>query len=225
LSLLWWTVGALGLLAACLITSRYSHGARIRHWQWILTPSGLKATEALALDVELDAAMADDAHTGAQRALRASNFAEATRLLELSFSVVETATPNRLTRLRRMATCRKMALAMLPLPPVRPGALRLRQVSTLAGFGKLAHYILVSSSERFVLRLRVLMIGFRIVSRTLRSSTMSACENPFATAAWETFEKGLADWKTLDREHLEAFHALMVSLGAQPAREALAQRA
>jgi len=206
---------AVGLLAVCLAMSRYVHSARVRDWRWILTPPAEDAINAVAFEAEADATLASDAYGSAKRARNRGDGQEAARFLRLAFSVIEGSTPNKLSRLKHMAKCTKMALAILPLPAIQPRAFRLGRVSGVAGLAKLAHYILVSSAERFTLRLQVLMVGFRLVSRALRSSTETACGNPTATQAWKAFESGLSDWTTLDREHVEAFRALMMSLAAE----------
>jgi len=211
-----WTLLAAALLIVCLVLGRYSQAARIREWHWVLTPDGRRAATNLALHAELDAAMADDAYAGAWRARTRADLAEAARLLALAFSVVQEATPSRLLRLRQMAKCARMAIAILPMPGLRPSGFRLRSLATLAGFGLFVHQLLVSPSERFLLRLKLLALGFRMAVRSMRSSERTVGRQEGASAAWAKFEKGLADWKVLDAEHVESFRALMMSLTAHP---------
>ena len=70
---------------------------------------------------------------------------------------------DRLKRLRAMGVCIRMATAILPVPALKPRDFRLTQLSSLAGLSKFIHHLLVSTGERFLLRLYVLGLGYRII--------------------------------------------------------------
>jgi hypothetical protein len=81
--------------------------------------------------------------------------------------------------------------------------------------GAALHQVLVSALERFLLRLQVLGVGFRLALRVIVGARRQAASAPEARRPWGDYERALADWKTLDREHLETFKALAKSLEIQ----------
>ena len=116
------------------LVGRYNAELVLRNWDALLSPAALEALRRLEERVELDAVLATRAHGKAGRALRERRLAEASRLVGLAASVVRDAVPDRLSRLRGMAVCCRMASALLALPPLVPGSFRLREIATLAGF-------------------------------------------------------------------------------------------
>lgn len=213
---MWLWLAAVASGVTCLyVYGRYSLAAVARAWEFVLTPAGQRALTALKEQVALDAAMLDYAYHTAAKAQRAARQDEAIRLLELAFSVVKRATPDRLTRLRAMSVLCRMAAAILPPPPLRPRAFRLRQLTTWAGLGVLCHHVLVSGLERFRLRLCLLRFGFRLVLEVMGRSASRVRLVPGAVPAWQGFAAARDDFKTLDLEHVESFRALMEALEAE----------
>ena len=213
-----WILQAIGFL--CLIVvigqvARYRHERRIRSWELLLSPRLRNAVQNLELGVAVDAARAGDALRAALRAQRQRDLAEATRLLDLSFSAIEEATPDRLKRLRAAAILIRMAAAIVPVRPLRMREYKLREVIALVGVGAALHHVLVSALERFLLRVEVIGIGFRLTFRVLAGSRIRASAAPQGGRPWEDYGRALSDWKALDREHLETFKALAQSLDAE----------
>jgi hypothetical protein len=64
-----------------------------------------------------------------------------------------------------------MVSAMTPLRPLSPQKFRLAQLVSLAYLHQVVHQFLVSTSERFRLRLYVLGRGFGLATRFLLAST------------------------------------------------------
>jgi len=213
--MLLWGLGAVGFVCVALVigqAARYRHERTIKHWNQLLSPGMRFAVQSLELEVQADAAMADSGLHGAQQARDRQELAEAIRLLELSCRAIEQATPSRLKRLRAMAVLIRMAAALVPVRPLRIRDYRLRELIAVVGVGAALHQVLVSALERFLLRLQVLGIGFRLALRVMAGARRQAAATPDARKPWGDYERALQDWKTLDREHLETFKALARSL-------------
>ena len=210
---LWFT--PLLALVVTWILGRYNSRAIERDWEMMLTAKGRGAIEALELQVLCDGAAVESARIGALSARDRADFAQATRLAGLAYRAVEEATPDRLKRLRAMGVCIRMATAILPVQALKPRDFRLAQLSSLAGLSKFIHHLLVSTGERFLLRLYVLGLGYRIITRSLSGSSASVKNDVGDVWAWDIFDRATADWSTLEREHVESFRVFVLSLTAE----------
>lgn len=213
--MLLWVLGAAGLACLALVigqVTRYRHERTVKQWNTLLSPGKRFAVQSLEIEVQADGAMADSGFDGARQARDRQDFTEAVRLLELSCEAIERATPNRLRRLRAMAVLIRMAAALVPVRPLRMRDYHLRELIAVVGVGAALHQVLVSALDRFLLRLQVMGIGFRLALRVLVGARRQAAATPGARRPWGEYERALEDWKTLDREHLETFKALAKSL-------------
>jgi hypothetical protein len=209
-----WVLPLVGAVLCLALYPRHGIAAVLESWELLLTPTMKRASTALSVQVDLDAALLDHAHEEAIRARQDAQMAEAVRLLELAYSVVEQATPDRLARLRAMSVCCRMAAAIVPLPPLRPVDFQLRQLATWAGLTAALHEFLFTSAERFRLRLGVLRFGFRLVQRAMRRSTDRLRRSPDTAPSWTDFAAAKSDFKRLDLDHAQSFRALLASLAA-----------
>ena len=73
----------------------------------------------------------------------------------------------------------------------------------------------MSTGERFLLRLYVLGLGYRIITRSLSGSSASVKNDVGDVWAWDIFDRATADWSTLEREHIESFRVFVLSLTAE----------
>jgi hypothetical protein len=213
--MLLWGLGALGFVCVALVigqAARYRHEQTVKQWNKLLSPGMRFAVQSLELEVQADAAIADSGLHGAQQARERRELDEAVRLLELSGNAIERATPSRLKRLRAMAVLIRMAAALVPVRPLRIRDYRLRELIAVVGVGAALHQVLVSALERFLLRLQVIGIGFRLALRVMAGARRQAAATPQSRKPWGDYERALQDWKTLDQEHLETFKALARSL-------------
>jgi hypothetical protein len=215
--LIWilWALPLAGSLLCLGLYPRHRLAPVLKSWELLLTPAIRRTATALVEQVRLDSAILDHSYEEATKARRSAQMEEAVRLLELAYSVVEQATPDRLTRLKAMSMCCRMASAILPLPPLRPADFQLRQLATWAGLGAGLHEFLFTSRERFRLRLGVLRFGFRLVRRAMRRSTEHLKRSPGTLPSWADFASAKDDFKKLDLDHAQSFRALMASLSAQ----------
>jgi hypothetical protein len=211
----WLWVTPLLALVVTWILGRYNARAIERDWEMMLTAKGRGAIEALELQVLCDGAAVESARIGAMSARERADFPQATRLAGLAYRAVEEATPDRLKRLRAMGVCIRMATAILPVQPLKPRNFRLAQLSSLAGLSSFIHHLLVSTGERFLLRLYVLGLGYRIIARSLSGSSGGITQDVGDDWAWDAFDRATADWSSLEREHVESFRVFVLSLTAE----------
>src|SRR5205814_8723272 len=202
-------------LVVTWVLGRYNSRAVERDWEMMLTAKGRGAIEALELQVLCDGAAVESARIGAMGARDRADFGQATRLAGLAYRAVEEATPDRLKRLRATRVCIRMATAILPVPPLRPRNFRSAQLASVAGMASFLHHVLVSTGERFLLRLYVLGLGYRILLRAMSGSTTGLGHDVGDVWAWETFDRATTDWASLEREHLESFRIFVLSLTAE----------
>lgn len=210
---LWFT--PLLALVVTWVLGRYNARAIERDWEMMLTAKGRGAIEALELQVLCDGAAVESARIGALSARERADFSQATRLAGLAYRAVEEATPDRLKRLRAMGVCIRMATAILPVPALKSRDFRLTQLTSLAGLSKFIHHLLASTGERFLLRLYILGLGYRIITRSLSGSSASVKNDVGDVWAWDIFDRATADWSTLEREHVESFRVFVLSLTAE----------
>ena len=91
--------------------------------------------------------------------------------------------------LSAMATFSRMVSAMAPVSPLRPQGFRLAQLASLAYLNQFLHQFLVSTGERFRLRVYVLGRGFGLATRFLMQSTQRIVQNqPESEREWEQIE-------------------------------------
>jgi len=211
----WLWVTPLLALVVTWVLGRYNARAVERDWEMMLTAKGRGAIEALELQILCDGAAVESARIGAISARDRADFGQATRLAGLAYRAVEEATPDRLKRLRAMGVCIRMATAILPVPPLKPRNFRLAQLSSLTGLSSFVHHLLVSTGERFLLRLYVIGLGYRIVTRALSGTATGLRRDVGDVWAWDVFDRATADWSSLEKEHVESFRVFVLSLTAE----------
>jgi hypothetical protein len=211
---LWIFVTVVGSLAVVLVLSRYMHGARVKDWQALPTVRTRRHLAEVEGQIALDVAVVDEAFSAAQ-ALRDVP-EDAAHLLRCAFDVIQATQQDRLQRLKMMAQFARMSAAMMTAPPVRPAQFQLREIRSVAALGWVLHQFLVSPTERFLSRLRVLAWGFWLALRSLRGARDRVTLAPEAAAHWDRFGTALSDWRSLDEEHAFAVRHLLLSLSAEP---------
>jgi len=212
-----WVLGTAGFISLAIVIAQiaqYRHERTLKKWEGLLSPGMRFAVRSLELEVQADAAMAADGFEGARKARQDQDLGEAIRLLELSCEVIERVTPSRLKRLRAMTVLIRMATALAPVRPLRIRDYHLRELIAVVGLAAALHQVLVSALERFLLRVHVLGVGFRLTLRVMTSARARAAAAPAGPGPWDEYARALGDWRTLDEEHLETFRALARSLEA-----------
>jgi hypothetical protein len=195
-----------------------------RDWELLLTPRGEKLYNSVSRRVQTQLRLADTTYDEAFGVRELGSLEEAKHLLDVGFRVIENFAPGMLQLLSAMGTFSRMVTAMTPLPPLSPHSFRLAQLVSLAYLHQVVHQFLISSCERFRLRLYVLGRGFGLATRLLLASTRRITSGaPAQDREWDQVQAIREDFQTLTDESLATLRALLTSLAAQD-REILAQR-
>ena len=160
---MWLILTGVGSLAVVLVLSRYMHSSRVRDWTALPTVRTRRHLAEVEQQIALDAAVVGEAYDAA--ASSRDQPEDAARLLRCAFEVIQATQQDRLQRLKMMAQFARMSAAMMVAPPVRPARFKLREIRSVAALGWVLHQFLVSPTERFLSRLRVLAWGFWLALR------------------------------------------------------------
>lgn len=210
-------VGILGGVLVLALRGLHNQAEILRDWEMVLSPWGVDAYRELEQRVEGESRMAEYAYRRAFGARAAGSRDEAIRLLDVGLRVVERTSPDMIALLRGMALVSRMAAAIAPVEPVRPRAFRLAKLSRLALVAGFLHRLLVSTAERFCLRVYLLRRGFGVATRfLLRTTERIRTRRLSADPEWNRIAAARADLRTLSAESLQSFHALLRSLAAEP---------
>jgi hypothetical protein len=219
-----WVAPAVGFLVHVTV-GRYNAGRVAEQWQSFPTALDAERLGLLRTTVEGDAATLDITLESARDARDSGDFTEAARFAKLSHKIVAEATPDRLGRLKTLSLLIRMSLAVTPMPPLKAASFRIGQLKSLAGIASAFHFFLVSPAERVLLRLQVLRICFGLVFSLLGRRQGEIERRPSDERAWQGFEDGSEDFKTLDREHLDTARACLVSVRLEPRAHGIPQSA
>jgi len=201
-----------GAVAVCFLLGRRNVPADLEEWHRRLCEDSVRLQATLELQVAADSAMSRDALRRAQAARDSLSYGEAIRLVNVAFGVLEGATADRRTRLRGMALCVRMARAVLPTKPLRLSSYRVKEVRALLLAGAIAHHLLVSAVERFLLKLLLLRFAYRLTLRAMRGGVDRIHVDPTEEEAWARCDAAVSDWTDgLDPEHVAAFKVMLAS--------------
>jgi hypothetical protein len=215
---LWLGLSAVGGLLFLALWARISE-KRWQDWEALLNTNdqALYARMRSQLDGEL--AMADYAYDKAEEHRLVGSVDEAIRLVELGYAMVERAAPDLRRLLNGMAVFSRMVSAMVPVAPLRPRDFKVTQLASLAALNQILHRFLVSSAERFRLRLYVLGQGLGVVLRFLAGSTRRIRDTRSTMDRdWNDVNALRSDFRTITDESLESFRICLASLAAQSRR-------
>jgi hypothetical protein len=188
----------------------------------LLTPKGEKLYRNIEMRVQSEMALAELTFDEAFSIHELGSVEEAKRLLDAGFKVIEKFSPNMLRLLAAMATFSRMVSAMAPVKPLRPRDFKLAQVASLAYLNRVLHQFLVSTSERFRLRVYILGRCFSFATRFLLRSTERILRNePQADKEWEQIQFIRQDFQSLTDESLETLRVLLTSFAAEKREELL----
>lgn len=223
---MWWMLGlsALSVLIVLFLFGRRNERAVRRDWELLLTPKGERVLKTIEGRVQSHLDLADLTYDEAFSVRELGSLEEAKHLLDVGFRVIEQFSPSMLRLLAAMATFSRMVSAMAPVTPLRPAGFRLAQLASLAYLHQFLHQFLVSTGERFRLRLYVLGRGFGLATRYLLQSTRRIVSNdPEAEREWQQIEALREDFQTLTDESMASLRTLLTSLSAEQ-REHLLER-
>lgn len=166
--------------------------------------------------MQAELALADLAFDQALEVRQLGSVEEAMRLLDVGYRVIERFSPNMLRLLAAMTVYSRMVSAMAPVPPLRPRDFRLSQIASLAYLNRILHQFLVSTAERFRLRLYILGRAFGLAGHYLLTSTQRIVQqDPEAEREWDQIQAIREDFQTLTDESLNSLRILLTSLAAE----------
>jgi len=210
----------LGLALLCLpllyMLGRRDEKKVHRDWELLLTPKGEQLYRTIETRVTAEMQLVNMTYDEAFSVRELGSIEEAKHLLDVGFKVIEKFSPSMLKLLAAMSTFSRMVSAMAPVKPLRPQAFRLAQIASLAYLNQFLHNFIVTTAERFRLRVYILgrMVG--LATRFLLSSTKRIVEGqPNAEKDWEQIQFVREDFQTLTDESLESLRVLLTSLAAE----------
>jgi hypothetical protein len=214
----WWMIG--GSVLSCFVVlflfGRRNERAVRRDWQLLLTPKGENVYRTIEGRVQGEMALANMTYEEAFSFRELGSVEEAKHLLDVGYRVIERFSPNMLQLLSTMARFSRMVSAMAPVTPLRPRDFRLTEIASLAYLNGLVHQFLVSTAERFRLRVYILGQSFGLATRALlRSTQRIAGGEPEAEREWDQVDAVRQDFDTLTRDSLDTLHVLLTSLGEE----------
>lgn len=212
----------LSLFALLFVLGRKNVPADLDEWCHNLSSESTYLRGAIELQLAADKAMAEDAMSRAKTARDGLAYKEAVRMVDIAYRVLESASADRVTRLRGMALWIRMAsAAAVPVAPLAPGSYRLGEIRSLFSAGLIVHHVLVSAAERLLLKLLLLRFGVRLAVRAMKGGADRLHVDPAAVRAWERCEAAVTDWtEGLDPEHVEAFRTVLATAQAAHQRRA-----
>jgi hypothetical protein len=221
-----WTIGL--TVVSCLVVlylfGKRNERAVRRDWEMLLTPKGEQLYRNIEMRLQSEMALAELTFDEAFSVRELGSVDEAQRLLDAGYKVIEKFSPNMLRLLAAMATFSRMVSAMAPVKPLRPADFKLAQLASLAYLNRVLHQFLVSTSERFRLRVYILGRSFALATRfLLRSTERILRKDPQADREWEQVQFIREDFQALTDESLETLRVLLTSFAAEK-REDLLRR-
>jgi hypothetical protein len=215
-----------GSVLSCFVVlylfGRRNERAVRRDWQLLLTPKGEDVYRTIEGRVQSEMELANLTYDEAFSFRELGSVEEAKHLLDVGYRAIERFSPNMLQLLSTMARFSRMVSAMAPVTPLRPRDFRLTEIASLAYLNGLVHQFLVSTAERFRLRVYILGQSFGLATRALlRSTKRIAGGEPEAEREWDQVDAVRQDFDTLTRDSLDTLRVLLTSLGLEQREQVL----
>jgi hypothetical protein len=207
--------GPLALLLALYLDGRRRERKVLRDWELVLGGRGERALQALQHHTDAEVALVEFTYTKAREARDVGHMSEALRLLDCGCRAIEEFCPSVLRSLAAMAVLSRMVAAMAPVTPLRPQNFKLRQLGQLAFLGQFLHYFLVTTAERFRLRVHILARGFATLLRVVGRATRRIHAAPRMEADWDQIDAARQDVRALTQDYIESFRILLLSIAAE----------
>ena len=212
----------LGGIAILFLFGIRNERAVARDWELLLTPRGEHLYRNIRSRVRSEMDLADMTYAEAFEVRELGSVEEAKHLLDVGYKVIERFSPNMLKLLAAMATFSRMVSAMAPVAPLRPKDFKLAQLVSLAYLNSVLHQFLVSTSERYRLRVYILGRSFAIGTKFLFESTQRIVNGePESEREWDQVQAIRHDFQALTDESLESLKVLLTSLAAERREDVL----
>ncbi len=136
------------------------------------------------------------------------------------YEIIAKFTPTLLSMLSQMAKFSRMVSAMIPVTPLVPSDFRLAELANLAVLNQMLHHVIVSTRQRFRLKIYILGKGVTIVSRSLLERIRSIIgRKSLVEQEWNEIVDIEKDFKKLSEESAESFQGLLQALPNDAARQ------
>jgi hypothetical protein len=221
---MWWFIGLtfLGGAVILFLFGLRNERAVARDWELLLTPRGEKLYRDIRSRMGAEMALADMTYAEAFSVRELGSIEEAKHLLDVGYKVIARFSPNMLKLLAAMATFSRMVSAMAPVAPLRPKDFKLAQIVSLAYLNSLLHQFLVSTSERYRLRIYILGRSFALGTKFLLDSTDRIVKGePETGRDWDQIQAIRHDFQALTNESLDSLKVLLTSLAAERREDVL----
>lgn len=210
------TFSVVGCLVVLFLFGRRNERVIRRDWELLLTPKGERLYNTIEGRVHNEMALADVSFDEAFAVRELGSVEEAKKLLDVGYRVIEKFSPSMLHLLAAMANFSRMVSAIAPVTPLRPRDFRLTQIVSLAYLNGVIHQFLVSTAERYRLKLYILGRSFALGTRFLLDSTQRIVRGePEAEREWAQVQAIREDFQTLTEESLDSLRVLLTSLAAE----------
>ena len=206
----------LGGLAVLFLLGRRNESHVRKDWELVLTPKGRRIYTSMETQFKTDLELMNATYDEAASFRELGSMEDARDLLDAGFKVIEHFAPNLLKLLAAMATFSRMVSAMAPVAPLRPQQFQVSGLRGLAYLNQVLHHFLVTTSERFRLRLYILGRSVGLAVRYMvRSTGKIAAGEPDSAREWDQIDAIRGDLGTLTEESLESLKALLVSMATE----------
>lgn len=193
-----------------------------RDWELLLTPRGEKIYSSIESRVRTQLAGADETFDQAVSVHEVGSIDEAIHLLDEGYRVIELFAPNMLRLLAATAAFSRMVAAMAPVSPLKPRRFGTPEIVGLAYVHGVLHQFLVSSGERYRLRVYILGRSFGLAARfLLRSIQRIGQRDQDAEREWRQIQTIRQDLQVLTDESLGSLRTLLTSLAEERREELL----
>lgn len=208
-------------LIVLLYVRALNHSVNVRReWEFICAPWSASVWEGLEAKAASETAVMRSAFRRAMISRADGSREEAHRLVDVVLGIVERSAPEWDDVLASVILLSRMADAVTPIPPLTPWTYRLFPVSWLALVGMILHHLTITTGERLRLRAYILRGSWRIIRRTMRTSS-ARIRRKDAASAWERLDAARTDLATVSEETVRSFRAALLSLDARPASAAV----
>ncbi len=206
----------MGALALLFLLGKRNETEVQRDWDTLLTPKGEKLYHAIENRFRVELALAEMTYEDAFSVRELGSHEEAMHLLDVGFKAIERFSPDMMKMLSTMTVFSRMVSAMAPVRPLRPADFKLSQLASLAHLNRILHHFVISTSERYRLRLYMIGRGFGMAGRQLMKSTKRIVDSsPDSALEWQQIRAIRHDFQTLTDESLESLRVLLTSLAAE----------
>jgi hypothetical protein len=209
-------VSAAFVLVVLVVLGRRDERKVRRDWEVLLSRRSEQVYDSLRGRFDSEVALATLTYERAFEVRGKNRLAEAKRLLDVGYGLIEKLAPDMLKLLAAMATFSRMVSAIVPVAPLRPQDFRVAQLASLAYLGRLLRHVLVTSTERFRLHVYILGRSFALATRHLLQATRRILrDEPGQDRQWTAVDDALQDVRTLTDKSLETLRALLQALERQ----------